>query len=83
MFSTVVAVREGTFHEINNVDWINNADLWWLFVRLDKLLNKQSRVELLVIWDAMPLTYRQCNDRGPDIIVDTLNLEDRAPVDFV
>ena len=64
MFSAVVAFREGTFHEINNADWINNADL---FVRLDKLLNKQSRVELPVIWDAMPLTYRQCNDRGPDI----------------
>ena len=40
-------------------------------------------VDLLVIWDAMPLTYRQCNDRGPGIIVETLNLEDRAPVIFV
>ena len=84
MFSAVVAFREGTFHDINNADWISIADLWWLFVvRLNKLLNKQSRVELLVIWDAMPLTYRQCNDRGPGIIVDTLNLKDRAPVDFV
>ena len=84
MFSTVVAFREGTFHEINNADWISNADLWWLFVvRLNKLLNKQSRVELLVIWDAMPFIYRQCNDRGPGIIVDTPTFEDRAPVDFV
>ena len=84
MFSAVVAFHEGTFHEINDADWITNADLWWLFVvRLNKLLNKQSRVELLVIWEAMPLTYRQCNDRGPGIIVDTLNLKDRAPVDFV
>ena len=83
MFSAVVAFCEGTFHEINNADCINNADLWWLFVRLDKLLNKQLRVELLVIRDAMPLTYRKCNDRGPDIIVVTLSLEDRAPVDFV
>ena len=83
MFSAVVAFREGTFHEIKNADWINNADLWWLFVRLDKLLNKQARAELLVIWDAMPLTYPQRNDRGPDIIVDTLNLEYPAPVDFV
>ena len=84
MFSAVVAFREGTFHEINNADWISNVDLWWLFVvRLNKFLNKQSRVELLVIWDVMPLTYRQCNDRGPGIIVDTLNLKDRAPVDFV
>ena len=82
MFSAIVAFCEGTFHEIDNVDWISNADLWWLFVaRLNKLLNKQSRVELLVIWDAMPLTYH-CNDRGPGIIVDTLNLDDRAPVDF-
>ena len=80
MFSAVVTFREGTFHEINNADWISNADLWWLFV---VRLNKQSRVQLLVIWDAMPLTYRQCNDRGPGIIVDTLNLEDRAPVDFI
>ena len=47
MFSAVVAFHEGTFHEINNADWITNADLWWLFVvRLNKLLNKQSRVEL-------------------------------------
>ena len=69
MFSAVVAFREGTFHEINNADWISNADLWWPFVvRLNKLLNKQSIVELLVIWDAMPLTYRQFNDRGPGII---------------
>ena len=84
MFSAVVAFREATFHELNNDDWISNADLWWLFVvRLNKLLNKQSRVELLVIWDAMPLIYRQCNDRGPDIIVDTLNLKDRASVGFV
>ena len=84
MFSAVVAFREGTFHEINNADWISNADLWCFFiVRLNKLLNKESWVELLVIWDAMPLTYRQCNDRGPGIIVDTLNLEDRAPVAFV
>ena len=83
MFSAVVAFREGTFHGINNADWINNADLLWLFVRLEKLLNKQSRVKLLVIWDVMTLTYRQCNDRGSGIIVDTLNLEDRAPVDFV
>ena len=52
-------------------------------VRLNKLLNKESWVELLVIWDAMPLTYRQCNDRGPGIIADTQNLEYRAPVDFV
>ena len=153
----------GIFHEINNADWISNADLWWLVVvRLNKMLNK---VQLLVSWDAMPLThwgqvthkcvsyqatigsdngllpsrrqaiigtnagifliwplgtkfseilieihifsfkkmhfkwsfgkwrpfcpglnvltYRQSNDRGPGIIVDTLNLEDRAPVDFV
>ena len=84
MFSAVVAFREGTFYEINNADWISNADLWWLFVvRLEKLLNKQPRVELLVIWDAMPLIYRQCNDSGPGIIVDTPNFEDRAPVDFV
>ena len=84
MFSSVVAFRDGTFHEINDADWISNADLWWLFVvRLNKLLNKQSRVELLVIWDVMPLTYRQCNDRGHGIIVDTLNPEDRAPVDFI
>ena len=70
MFSAVVAFGEATFHEINNADGISNADLWWLFVdRLNKLLNKQSRVELLVIWYAMPLTYRQCNDRGPGIIV--------------
>ena len=76
MFSTVMAFRVGTFHEINNADWISNADLWWLFVvRLNKLLNKQSRVELLVVWDAMPLIYRLCNDRGPDIIVDTPNFE--------
>ena len=84
MFSAVVAFHEGTFHEINNADWISNADLWWLFVvRLNKLLNKQSRVELLVIWGAMHLTYRQCNDRGPGMIVDTLNLEYRASVGFV
>ena len=84
MFSAVVAFREGTFHEINNADWISNVELWWLFVvRLNKFLNKQSRVELLVIWSVMPLTYRQCNDRDPGIIVDTLNLKDRAPVDFV
>ena len=84
MFSAVVAFREGTFHEINNANWISNTDLWWLFVvRLNKLLNKQSRVELLVISDAMPRIHRQCNDRGPGIIVDTPNLEDRAPIDFV
>ena len=72
-----MAFREGTFHEINNADWISNADLWWLFVvRLNKLLNKQSRVELLVIWDAMSLIYRQCNDRGPGIIVDMLVIFD-------
>ena len=50
---------------------------------LNKLLNKQSIVELLVIWEAMPLTYRQCNERGPGIFVDTLNPEDRASVDLV
>ena len=27
IFSAVVAFREGTFHEINNADWIDNADL--------------------------------------------------------
>ena len=57
MFSAVVAFHEGTFHEINNADWITNADLWWLFVvRLNKLLNKQSRVELLVRGNAINLS---------------------------
>ena len=84
MLSAVLAFPEGTFHEINNADWISNVDLlWFMVVRLNKFLNKQSRVELLVIWDVMPLTYRQCNDCGPGIIVDTLNLKDRAPEGFV
>ena len=70
MFTAVVAFREGTFHEINNVDWISNADLWWLFgARMNKLLNKQSRVELLVTWVAMSSTYLQCNDPLASLLI--------------
>ena len=82
MFSAGVAFRERTFHEINNADWINNADLWLLFCRQTEQVVKQ-RVESRVAGDLRRNAINLSSDRGPGVIVDTLTLEDRAPVDFV
>ena len=42
MFSAVVPFREGTFHKINNGDWISNADLLVAFCRQTEQVVEQT-----------------------------------------